>query len=314
MNTQQTTMKILIVGATGPVGLGRIICQLTAQQHPQSQIKVLVRRQSQPNPERQAILDQLRSYGAQLVEGDLKDPDSLLHACEGIDSVITTATSITGQNPEDTIETVDRAGQINLVNAAKAQGVSHFIYTSMSPNIQRQADCAFTSAKQAVEQQLKNSGLNYTILRPSFFAECWLCPGVSFDTTQKTAQLFGDAQAKINFIAIEDVAQFAVAALSHTGANNATLTLGGPQAIAPIELVEVYQNAEDAKYQITYTSLAMLQEGYKAATDGLAKTFTALSIALALGDEIDMTQTLKQFEHITLQPIKPLIERLINAH
>ena len=63
-------------------------------------------------------LDTLRQAGAQVVYGDMKDPPSLAAACQGIETVITTANSVL-RGGEDNIESVDHQGNLSLIAAAK---------------------------------------------------------------------------------------------------------------------------------------------------------------------------------------------------
>src|SRR5438128_1605158 len=106
---------ILVVGATGKVG-GTITRQLLKQGH---SVRILVRPKSHYQP--------LVESGAQTVFGDLKDPASLYAACQGIDSVITSATSLE-RGGDDNPQTVENEGNRSLIDAAKAAGVKHFIF------------------------------------------------------------------------------------------------------------------------------------------------------------------------------------------
>jgi hypothetical protein len=54
--------------------------------------------------------------------GDLKDPASLRAACTGVTAIISSATSVHAQDPANSIETVDRQGQLALIDAAEAAG------------------------------------------------------------------------------------------------------------------------------------------------------------------------------------------------
>jgi NADH dehydrogenase len=83
---------ILVVGATGPLGLGREIARrLLAQGWP---VRVLARSTSDPD-----VVNALKDLGAEVVEGDLREPWSLLPPCDGVDTVITTATAMTSTQP-----------------------------------------------------------------------------------------------------------------------------------------------------------------------------------------------------------------------
>src|SRR5262245_53836797 len=145
----------LVVGATGPVGLGGEICrQLRSAGHP---VRALVRPTA--NADRLANLARI---GVELIHGDLRNPRSLNEGCRGIETVISTASMMVSSREGDTVENVDGAGQTDLVDAADAAGVSSFAYVSFSKNIDQ--DFPFRHAKRAVEARLKHSRLAYTIL------------------------------------------------------------------------------------------------------------------------------------------------------
>ena len=98
---------ILVVGGTGRLG-GSIARDLLGRGKP---VRVLVRPGSSYR--------ELAASGAQPVIGDLKDAPSLHAACDGVDAVVTTANSL-GRGEDDTIDSVDRVGNRNLVEAAAA--------------------------------------------------------------------------------------------------------------------------------------------------------------------------------------------------
>ena len=49
--------------------------------------------------------------------------------------------------------------------------------------------------KREVERHLKESGMTYTILQPTFFMEVWLSPALGFDAAQGTAQVYGSGES-----------------------------------------------------------------------------------------------------------------------
>ena len=172
----------LVVGATGL--LGSEICRLLG--HGGEPTRALVRRTS--NPEK---VNQLRGLGAELVHGDLKDRASLDAACHRIDAVISTASSTLARQEGDSIATVDREGQIALVDAAAAAGVKRFILVSF-PEIP--VEFPLQSAKREVEARLRQSGMTYTVLRPTMFQEVWLSPMLGFDLPNATVRIYGDGE------------------------------------------------------------------------------------------------------------------------
>src|SRR5450631_944133 len=99
---------ILVVGATGL--LGTEICLRLAKQG--EKVRALVRTTS--SPEKMASLEKC---GVELCVGDLKDAGSLSGACNGVNAVISTASSTLSRQAGDSIESVDDHGQLNLVEA-----------------------------------------------------------------------------------------------------------------------------------------------------------------------------------------------------
>jgi uncharacterized protein YbjT (DUF2867 family) len=109
--------------------------------------------------------------GARPVYGDLKDRASLDAACEGIETVITTANSAM-RGGEDNVDTVDRQGNRNLIEAARATGAKQFIFASFLGADLRSPVPLF-QAKAETEAVLGESGMPYTVLAPNFFIESW---------------------------------------------------------------------------------------------------------------------------------------------
>jgi len=111
----------LVVGATGL--LGSEICRaLAAEGKP---VRALVRTTSD-----QSRVAQLESLGVEIAVGDLKDPSSLDAACRGASTVISTASATISRQEGDSIQTVDLEGQLSLINAANAAGISQFVLIS----------------------------------------------------------------------------------------------------------------------------------------------------------------------------------------
>jgi uncharacterized protein YbjT (DUF2867 family) len=271
----------LIVGATGLVG-GEICRRLAAQQKP---VRALVR----PTGDASRI-DELRGAGAELVTGDLKDPASIQAACTGATAVLSTASSVLSRQPGDTIDGVDRLGQLQLIEAAKSAGVKHFVYVSFSPMAE---DFALQRAKREVERALIQSGIQYTILRPTFFMEIWLSPALGFDVAARRARIYGTGEKPISWISFPNVAEFAVRSLDTPAARNATFTLGGPEALTPVQVVRIFEELGGAPFTVEYVLESVLHAGKTAARRALDEAFAALSLAYAQGDVIDMHATLE---------------------
>jgi NADH dehydrogenase len=293
----------LVVGSTG--FLGNEICrQLTGQGKP---VRALVRVTSDPTK-----VDTLKRYGAEIVQGNVRDRASLDAACQGVTAVISTisAMPMSYQPEENNIQTVDIEGLTNLIEAAKTAGVRHFIYTSFSGQID--LDFPLRNAKRTVEQRLKESGLTYTILRPSYFMEVWLSPVVGFDYPNAKVSIYGAGENPISWIAIQDVAQFAVASLENPAAQNATLEMGGPEAINPLQVLQIFEEIGGKSFDIEHVPVEALEEQQKGATDPMQQSFAALMRCYAQGDAIDMQATLKVFP-LPLTSVRDYAKKVLSA-
>jgi NADH dehydrogenase len=183
----------------------------------------------------------LQQAGAEIALGNVKDPPSLEQACAGVDVLITTATM--SRRGDDSIENVDLQGNLNLVAAAERAGVRHFILVSTlgaSPD----SPVALFRAKGLAEQRLRESGMVHTILQPNPFMDVWFAMMVEGPVSAGApVTLVGEVRRRHSFIAEQDVAAFAVAALRTPDARNATVALGGPEALTWLDVVAAYEAA-----------------------------------------------------------------------
>jgi uncharacterized protein YbjT (DUF2867 family) len=273
----------LVVGASGL--LGTEICRKLAAEG--KQVRALVRHSTDL-----AKTHALEGLGAALCYGDLKDPPSLESACRGAATVISTASATFSRQTGDSIESVDLQGQLNLVQAAKTSGVEHFIFFSFPP---APADFALQRAKRGVETALPESGLAYTVLQPTFFTEIWLSPAVGFDAANATAQIYGSGLNPISWISYFDVAGFAAASTDNPAARHSVIRLGGPDALSPLQVVEIFEEKTGRRFTVNHVPEAALEAQKAAATDSLQEAFAALMLYYAHGEVIDMEPASRVF-------------------
>jgi NADH dehydrogenase len=219
---------ILVVGATGQ--LGGLIARTLLDRH--EPVRALVRSGSS--------YDELVDAGAQAVTGDLKDPESLRPACQGVDTVITTANSI-GRGGEDTVESVDREGNANLVDAAAAAEVRRFVFTS-ALGAHSESPMPFLQAKGEAEQRLRDSKIAWTVLQPNLFMDTWIPAVVGGPALAgQPVTLVGEGRRRHSFVAMHDVAAYAVAAVKSERAKGQTLVIGGPEPLSWRDVVAAFE-------------------------------------------------------------------------
>ena len=240
---------ILVAGATGMVG-GMIVDGLLDQGRG---VRALVR-----SPE---AAERFQARGAETVSGDLKDRASLDRACADIDVVVTTANSA-ARGGDDTPETVEEQGNRNLVDAARAAGVRHFVLTSALGSA-LDSPVPFLHGKAVAERHLQESGLTSTVLMPNLFMEIW-CPNVvgRAALSGQPVVLKGEGRRRHSMISAADVAGFAVAAAGNERAYDRVLVLGGPQAVSWHDVVAAYERATGRHIEIRYTPTGQPLPGF----------------------------------------------------
>ena len=273
---------VLVVGATGLVGSE--VCQRLIRRG--ELVKALVRGTSSKEK-----IETLRLSGVELCVGDLKDPQSIVAACRGVDAVISTASSTLTRQPGDSIESVDAAGQLNLVNAAKDANVGRFLFVSF----RRPPGISFplSDAKEQVENAV--TSLNFTVIQASWFMEVWLSPTLGFDYANAVARIYGPGTSPISWVSFRDVAEICAVALRHSAAERRTIEFGGPEGLSPLEVVARFERIGGRPFRLEHVPEAALLSQFEGATDSMQKSFAGLMLGYLHGDAINMTSVVDTF-------------------
>ena len=132
---------------------------------------------------------------------------------------------------------VDYQGNANLLNEAQLSGIESFLYVSAIGG-DKLRHLKIFEAKERFVDELKKSGLNYTIMRPNgFFSDM----RDFLDMAKKgKVYLFGKGDFKLNPIHGEDLAQVCVDKMS---SDENEITVGGPDMLSQNELATLALNA-----------------------------------------------------------------------
>ena len=159
-----------------------------------------------------------RARGIDTVIIDYNRPETLRAAFQGSDKLFLLGPSTPNQTQLE----------LNVVEAAKAVGVSHIVKLSVWG-----ADGeAFALAKvhRPVEKAIESSGIAWTFLRPNGFMQNVV---TYMGETIKSEGAFYSAsgEAKISHVDVRDIAAVAVKALTEPGHEGKAYTLSGPEAL-----------------------------------------------------------------------------------
>jgi len=150
-------------------------------------------------------------------------------------------------------------------------------------------------AKAAAERHLRQSGLRFTVWHPTAFMEIWLgAPEIlGFDGPNAKARVFGSGKSKVAWVSFLDVAKFVVTGLHQDATRNATIQLGGPDALSYQDVIRLYEELGGKKFAVEYVPEAALGQQFESAGDPVSKSFAGLMAFLANGDNVEMTETLR---------------------
>lgn len=151
-------VRVLLLGATGM--LGRPVARRLVAD-PSFEVSALVRNM--------AHAQELLADGVRIVNGDLRDPDSLRAAMHAIDTVYLSLN--TPFDERDTFDP-DRDGTLAAIEAAKDSGVRRLIRLS-ALEVAFADECDWWALKRKAEtdRAVMESGLAWTIMRPAWFME-----------------------------------------------------------------------------------------------------------------------------------------------
>jgi uncharacterized protein YbjT (DUF2867 family) len=211
--------RILVVGATGQLG-SVIARKLLTSGVP---VRALARNSQKLQP--------LSESGAQIAAVDLLDLPKLTDACRGIAQIIATANNNMGKGPTSP-RRVDLTGYQNLCAAARNTGVRRMVYVSYR-GATPDAPVDIFRLKWHIADAIRRSQVPYVILRPTAFMDVWIDQLLAAGIRKNgVTQIFGDGTAVANYVAVADVADFAVKVLARVDIVNEVIDFGGPSDVA----------------------------------------------------------------------------------
>jgi NADH dehydrogenase len=234
---------ILVAGGTGTLGT-QLIRRLRAHG---DHVRVISRNA--------AAAKRLEDPQVEIVEGDVRDPASLERAAAGAATVVS---AIHGFLAKEGPPAIDRDGNRNLIAAALAARVEHFVLVSIA-GASAESPMELFRMKYAAEQELKASGLAWTIVRPTSYMETWLALIASPLLQSGRVRIFGGGRNPINFVSAHDVAGVIEAAVLDPARRGNAIDVGGPQDLSFVEVVGVVEGATGRKATTSHVPLPMMR-------------------------------------------------------
>lgn len=219
---------ILVTGATGHLG-GHVVSHLK-QQLALNQFAVLARN-----------IDKAKGYVEQGVEvrlGDFNEPQDLAKAFAGVSKLLLISTMDMNRLEQHK----------NVVDAAMQAGVQHIIYTGLAiQNIDTSAVKDLMISHFQTEDYIRESGLNYTFLRNTMYAEA--IPQIIGEDAVETGIALSGGEGKVPYVTRAELGEATAKLLLQSGHENQTYHLVGSQAYS-------YQDITDVLGQLNQTTVA----------------------------------------------------------
>ena len=211
---------VLVLGATGTLGLP-VVREFGAAGVP---VRALVR-----DTDRAAAI-----LGPQVerVPGDVRDPDAVRTALAGCAGAYLSLRSTEGFEPADSAELI---GLRNVLGAARHQTLDWIACISGAGDLARYAHLPPLRIKYQMEQLLRNSGLPYTVFKPTHFME-----SLPLFVRQGRASIPGRQRRLYHYLAARDYARIVVQSFVRREHIDSKLTVLGPAAYTMRQALEIY--------------------------------------------------------------------------
>lgn len=211
-------MSIVVGGASGK--LGRRVAELLLERVPPAEVVLCTR-----TPD---ALEELAARGAAVRYADYDRPESLPAAFAGGTSLLLISTGDLGRR-----EAQHRAA----IAAAAAAGIQRIAYTSIVSPMEANP-AAPAASHRATERALRESGLAWTFLRNSLYAEFQVTEALQCLATGRLVHNRGDG--RVAYVSREDCAAAAAAVLETAGHERVAYDITGPELFGAAELAALY--------------------------------------------------------------------------
>ena len=228
---------ILVAGASGMLG-SRIAHYLL--DHPNTQVRLLVRKGNTASEKGAQRISPLVARGAQTVEGDLTDPDSLDRATEGVNVVVSAV-----QGGEDIIFD----GQLTLLEAAKRNGVRRILPSDFALDLFKapEGEHINFNMRRKADEVIAASGLEHIHVLNGAFMDNFLDSqfGGVFDMDSGIASYWGDGADRFDATSVEDTARYAAFAALDRDLPNGKFAIAAQQ----LTFAEVINSVEQVAHR-----------------------------------------------------------------
>jgi NADH dehydrogenase len=223
-------MRILVTGGTGFVGM-RIVGEAVDAGHEVVSLSRGVQSAGHP-------------YPISNVKIDLVRPEGLDDALRGVGTVVHAAGILREQSGQD-YERAHVGATENLVAACHEAGIGKIVHLS-ALGARANASTPYLRTKWQAEQVVEESGIPYTILRPSLIfgaGDRFVSHLLTLVRFSPLVPVLGPEQAVVQPVWVGDVATAIVRAADDESTSGNTYELGGPASMSFNDMIERLKEA-----------------------------------------------------------------------
>ncbi len=239
--------RIAVLGASGFIGSSLVfyLMQLGYQLH------ILT---NQSNPDITSLRGQVKTF-----EGSIEDGEALEACFDGCDEVFHLVGIIAETRKKTFASTVSR-GTGNVVTAAQKAGVKKIYYLSALGTIEN-ARSKYHQSKWEAEQAVINSGLDFTIFRPSIvFGQNDEFINKLFKMVRYAPLIpvIGDGKFKLQPVFVEELCAVMADSTRRDFTSKKIYEIGGPDRLTYLEIVDIIKRATGIKKSFAHIPLALM--------------------------------------------------------
>lgn len=218
---------ILIIGGTGR--LGRLVVEGLLPHH---EVRVFSRHATSASP---AMPD-----AVEVVDGDIRDQEAVTRAADGAACIVMAAHGVESRE-RDGLASVDELGSRAVVAAARRVG-SEIVLVSAAA-ARADAPLELDRAKWAAEQVVRESGVPWTIVRATPYAQTWAMVLTMSAGRSGRPGIIGAGETPHPFVDVRDVAAVVTRAVLDESLRGRTLLVSGPDELTVVQLAEMMREA-----------------------------------------------------------------------
>ena len=234
-------------------------------------------------------------YSKTLLEKGLQNK---LRNCDALVHLIGIGKQSSRYNFEDNVDLTK-----NMIKTCKKSGIKKIVYMS-GLGVTKNSRSDYFISKYKAEQEIINSGLDYTIFRPSYIVgkKDYLSKFILKQIKKGIVIIPGSGKYHLQPIFVEDVAKIIVESIYEKKFSNKILDLVGPEIIKFEDFVRYFVKNKKTKIQ-----KINLESIYHDALHNPKSIYDLDSLNLLIGDYTGNLKQLQKTSNVKLRPIKDIL-------